>query len=654
LADGRRSGMKPKFHFLLLLGLTGFIFLAFQIRAVSPPAAKAGLPGDDGCLKCHEGIETIGEGPVMSNLPCGQCHLGNPAGTSKEEAHKGMYANPADLRVAGRTCGLCHPVEIETLKKSLHATSAGKISGARYANAAQKSRNAIYANYDIEDKDGNVPEKKGAVPSLKQLSLYDPSKPISETNHLIDDYLREQCLRCHVWSSGHERAGDYRASGCAACHILYSNQGTYEGGDKAIPKDQRDRPRFHRITAKIPHTQCLHCHNRGGRTGMSFIGKMESDGYGSPWAAEAGKKGGEMLHGKYYNHLKADVHHQKGMECIDCHTKQDLHGDGNIYSKRWQAVEIECTDCHGNAKAHSNIKTSWGNPLKNLKKENSQVVLTSKMDKRQRAIPQVKDILAQGPPLARTAMGISGHLEKMECYTCHARWAPQCYGCHAQQNLGKKSRDWINTKSPEDPSKAGLRANRGDTAFSWEETRSYLRWESPILGINSEGRVSPFITGCQAIFTQIGPDGRAILHNKIFTTHDGFSGIAHAPIQPHTTSREARTCEDCHAHRKTLGLGQGIYDARANGLDIPFELERIVDEEGKQIQAVSHYGARPFNREEQDKIMRVNVCLSCHDAQKDFQVWKKVTDVTGFAKTNARHKEILKKIFEKGSKGRPF
>jgi len=633
-----------------------FILLAASLLSLTHPPegstspSKPAKPEDAGCWQCHKGIEQISDGPMMSLLTCIQCHRGDPSGTTKESAHKGMYANPSDLRVIDKTCGLCHSEEAENLKKSLHATSAAKISGARYANAAQKTRNALYANYDVEDKDGSVPEKKGAVQSLKQLPLYDPSSPLSDTNHLVDDYLREQCLRCHIWSSGHEREGDYRASGCAACHIIYSNKGTYEGEDQAISKDPKDRPRFHRITTKIPSSQCIHCHNRGGRTGVSYLGKMEADDYGSPWAPVAGKKGGERLHGKYYNRLTADIHYQKGMECIDCHTKQDLHGDGNIYSKRWQAVEIKCADCHGTAQAYGNLKSSWGNNLKNLQKKNQSVILTSKMDSRERKVPQVKDVLAQGSQLAKVAMGISGHLNKMECYTCHARWAPQCYGCHAQQNLTKKSKDWINPKIPADPSRAGKRANRGDTAFAWQETRSYLRWESPVLGINPAGKVSPFIPGCQAIFTQIGLDGKAVMHNKVFTTYDGFSGIAHAPIQPHTISKEARTCEDCHANKKAIGLGSGFYNSQASGVDIPFELERIVDEEGRQIQAISHYGARPFNKDEQDRIQRVNVCISCHEVQQDAQIWKKVTDVTGLAKTNEKHKEILRKIFKKGAK----
>lgn len=97
-------------------------------------------------------------------------------------------------------------------------------------------------------------------------------------------------------------------------------------------------------------------------------------------------------------------------------------------------------------------------------------------------------------------------------------------------------------------------------------------------------------------------------------------------------------------------MGSGFYNSQASGVDIPFELERIVDEEGRQIQAISHYGARPFNKDEQDRIQRVNVCISCHEVQQDAQTWKKVTDVTGLAKTNEKHKEILRKIFKKGVK----
>ncbi len=624
---------------MALAGLLGGLSLV-----TAPIAAHAAEESGSACVKCHAGIERISDTPGMAELGCTECHHGNAAGATKEEAHRGMYANPADLRVADETCGGCHAEDVANAKKSLHATMAGMISGTRYAWGAQKTRGALYATYAVKDESKNVPAGRGAVASLAQIPSYDPTKPASETNSTADDYLREQCLRCHTWSQGARQVGDYRASGCAACHVVYSDAGTYEGGDSAIDKKQQGRPRLHRLTAKIPPNQCIHCHNRGGRTGVSYIGTMESDGYGSPWGGEAGKKGGATLHGKNYNHLTADVHYEKGMSCIDCHTKQDLHGDGHLYQKREQAVEIRCEDCHGTARAATTLNTSRGNRIAGLERTGAAVTLVTKIDGKRLPVPQTTDVIIHGSREARTSMGIAAHMNKMECYTCHARWASQCYGCHAQQDTATRSSDWINLLASVDPSKGGTTEAKAKTTFKWAETRSYLRWESPVLGINSRGKVSPFIPGCQVVFTQIGPDGKPTVQNKTFTTFDGLSGISTVPIQPHTISKQARTCEDCHSNRKTLGLGTGIYDPKANGVDLPFELERIVDENGKQLQASGHDGARPFNKEELERIQRVNACLGCHDAQADPATWRKITEATGSAKTDAAHRALMKKL----------
>lgn len=616
-----------------------FLLVTVAICLVALPTYVHAL---EKCLTCHEGIEKISEVEGMKDLTCTDCHKGDGSSTDADAAHRGMYANPSDMRVVDETCGQCHPDEVDRVRKSLHATSAGKISGARYAQGAQ-SRASIYANYAVED---DTPERLFAVRSLAQIPMYDPSKPEGPTNHLIDDYLRNQCLRCHVWSDGHQRDGDYRASGCAACHVLYSDQGTYEGGDKAIAKDQKDRPILHRITSKIPETQCIHCHNRGGRTGVSFIGTMESDGYGTPWTATGGKQG--KLHGKFYNHLTKNVHYEKGMTCIDCHTMQDLHGDGNIYQKKWQAVEIECEDCHGTMEAPSNLKTSWGNPLSNVIKKEGKIVLVSKMNGEEHVVPQITD--ARYSPEGKTAMVlVSTHMEKLECYACHARWAPQCYGCHAKQDISKTSGDWLNGKPSEDPSKTSFKGNRQNTAYAWSESRSYLRWETPVLGINSEGKVSPYEVGCQAVFTQV--DGnKPIFDNKIYKTVDGTSGFSQNPVHPHTTTREARTCADCHMSSKALGLGTGTYISRDNGLDIDFELERIVDEKGRQIQGTAHEGARPFNRKEMARIDSSGACIACHGSEPDFWARVKGKAKTKGAPDDDAHNKAIGRILKKAAK----
>jgi Cytochrome c554 and c-prime len=590
------------------------------------------------CITCHDGIEKISENEEMADLSCTDCHKGDGNAKDQDTAHTGMYVNPSDLRVVDEICGDCHDEVINNVTKSLHATMAGMISGTRYAWGLQ-DRSAKYGTYAVSDDD---PRGDFAVSELKQLPLYDPTKPEGSDNSPADDYLRNQCLRCHLWSDGHQRDGDWRASGCAACHMVYSDKGLYEGKDKAIPKDQKGRPRFHRMTNKIPEYQCIHCHNRGGRTGVSFIGTMESDGYGTPWN-DKGKKQGK-LHGKNYNHLSADVHYDKGMSCIDCHTMQDHHGNGSIYAKREQGVEIECEDCHGSLSEKSKLTTSLGNPLTNLRNENDQIILTSKLTGKDHIVPQLKDINTNSKAY-NAKVSIPSHMEKMECYACHSRWAPQCYGCHVKQDIGKTSGDWINNQVTADPSVAGRKENRENSAFSWSESRSYLRWETPVLGINTEGKVSPFITGCQVIFSQFEGD-KKLVNNMIHSTVDNTSGFAHNPIQPHTVSKESRDCVDCHMSRKAVGLGTGIYNSRANGLDIDFEMEQIVDENGKQLQSSAHEGSRPFNKEELDKIMRVGTCVACHDA--DDKLWKKVNDKIGInsAPTDDIHKTAIRKLID--------
>src|SRR5437763_3775739 len=42
-----------------------------------------------------------------------------------------------------------------------------------------------------------------------------------------------------------------------------------------------------------------------------------------------------------------DIHLEKGMHCIDCHFRQDSHGNGILYNEPRAAIEINCVDCHG-------------------------------------------------------------------------------------------------------------------------------------------------------------------------------------------------------------------------------------------------------------------------------------------------------------------
>ena len=47
-----------------------------------------------------------------------------------------------------------------------------------------------------------------------------------------------------------------------------------------------------------------------------------------------------------FSKMPADVHHEIGLECIDCHSSYELMGDGRLYYHKEEAVKIQCSDCH--------------------------------------------------------------------------------------------------------------------------------------------------------------------------------------------------------------------------------------------------------------------------------------------------------------------
>src|SRR5204862_7841310 len=53
-----------------------------------------------------------------------------------------------------------------------------------------------------------------------------------------------------------------------------------------------------------------------------------------------------------------DIHLEKGMHCVDCHYRQDSHGNGNLYNEPRAAIEINCIDCHGTSRQRATLMTS--------------------------------------------------------------------------------------------------------------------------------------------------------------------------------------------------------------------------------------------------------------------------------------------------------
>ena len=72
-----------------------------------------------------------------------------------------------------------------------------------------------------------------------------------------------------------DQPGDYRTSGCGACHVVYANDreprhsmiyaqygrdGTSQSVDPTIPKGESGHPLKHAFTRAIPTAQCMNCH----------------------------------------------------------------------------------------------------------------------------------------------------------------------------------------------------------------------------------------------------------------------------------------------------------------------------------------------------------------------------------------------------------
>src|SRR5205823_6096234 len=69
-------------------------------------------------------------------------------------------------------------------------------------------------------------------------------------------------------------------------------------------------------------------------------------------------------------HLK-DVHLARGMHCVDCHFKTDVHGNGLLYGEPRAATTIECIDCHGTINARPTLVTSGAGGQIDLRESNT-------------------------------------------------------------------------------------------------------------------------------------------------------------------------------------------------------------------------------------------------------------------------------------------
>jgi hypothetical protein len=600
-----------------------------------------GKLGPERCLTCHFGTEDLSPSHPNSVFGCVICHGGNGPDLTVTGAHRGLRGagNPARLDLAAASCGSrtaiagkCHSERkdrlldrVDNVPRSLMATNAGIVGILRFQWGVSKDSNPRFAIRNVSDGKTRFEEIPGERTADGRINL-------------ASSHFRKFCAVCHLWTP-RPRARMGRLQGCPACHARYASDGKYHGADPTIDREEVGHPATHTITNRIPDERCRACHNRSARIGLNYHGEMESAQYGTPFV-RGGLNDYTISDGRFVLRLTPDIHHEKGMGCIDCHTGQDTMGDGRLFGRMQDQVEIRCEDCHG----------SHTSPPKTMKVRNDDQLVQTLI---RSAAPFVKlsegdeiAVTSRGRPLPhvrRTATGfrlrskltgkdhpvsvitgktnahrIKGH-DRLECDTCHSAWSPQCYGCHQYLDFGHKGRDHLTGKS---------------TPGRWAEGRSYFRFSKNIYGINPRGKVGILVPGCQVWNTIVDSSGKVIppYDSLIMPLQNGLTSIAMGATHPHTTRTEVPRCIDCHLDPKALGLGEGrltwnaakrdfefrpIYNSHASGLKIDYPLEAVVTTGGKQLQSTSHKLARPFNRDELRKITAIAPCLPCHDRYDD-------------------------------------
>jgi hypothetical protein len=705
---------------VLLLALAPIGLAADLLRQTADEARVK----SEGCqsAKCHVGIEPMHISPAV-RLGCTDCHGGKADTTDKLAGHVAprdpalwrstgnpvrsyaqlnrerpdfvRFVNPGDLRVADQSCGTstCHGAIVDKVRTSLMSHGAFLWGAALYNNGAFPLKRPVfgesYSRDGVAQKLTAVPPPsaaeikfKGMLAELWPLPQFEATLPgntlrvfergddrlsnrgfgtLTRTDPVFQGLQRTRLLDPLLYFLGtNDQPGDFRSSGCTACHVVYANDrdprhsgpyakhghlGMSATADPTIPKNEEGHPIQHRLSRAIPSSQCVVCHIHPGTSYASqYYGYMwwdnETDGdrmypaKSKTWkandAAEALLRNPEAAslrgnwsdpkflrnvtdlnaankqtqfadfngHGWIYravykhdrkgNWLDADgnkvgfddpkkfdkavklsdIHLDKGMHCVDCHFEQDNHGSGHLYGEPRAAVEIDCADCHGTARARASLKTSntaapeGGMDLAKLRTPSGTrrfewvegaLVQRSMVDPNvQWKVSQVLDSITPGASnynekarVAKTVQSAAGGLahgdEKMSCYTCHTSWMTSCFGCHLSMK-SNANRTALHFE--------GDTATKNYTSYNFQ----VLRDDVFMLGLDStvkKNKIVPVRSSSAIVVSSQNANREWLYHQQQTISSEGYSGQAFNPHYPHTVrTRETKTCTDCHISRE--------------------------------------------------------------------------------------------------------
>ncbi len=308
---------------LLSLALAGW----WQARPTEPVVLTPTLTGQpEYCLTCHADLPEISPSHPVETFGCVTCHGGERLALDADVAHSSLRggANPSDLTVVEQSCGggECHsgnPVEgrdhIQRVMTSIQSTYTGAITSVRYTFGAQPDLTPRFGTMDITD-----PKTKTGLTSLAAFN------PAAEPNPLLQTF-GQNCLTCHLNAAPREGAAYARYTGCSACHtpappIFGENGGSRRGAE------------VHTLTTAMPYTQCNTCHNRGNYDlrQMTFVERADQP---------------TKRIDDYYHPLAEFVQCEYTLDCVDCHTRAEAMGDGDLHPDQASFQYVQCKTCHG-------------------------------------------------------------------------------------------------------------------------------------------------------------------------------------------------------------------------------------------------------------------------------------------------------------------
>jgi hypothetical protein len=314
----------------VISGLLASLLLAVFWKQSNQPKPVALTPTLTGqveyCLTCHSELDEISPSHPLSTFGCVVCHGGERLALDAELAHSSMRGgkNPSDLSVVEASCGgsvggaNCHSGSsdnerdhIQRVSTSLQATYAGAIANMRYTFGAQPDLTARQGVQAIQ-----APESKTGIQTLQ---AFDPAHEKSPALQAFG----ANCLDCHLSAVPRSGVEYARFTGCAACHTPNAGEGQNEPGAN-----------IHRLTTRIAYSQCNTCHNRGNYDlrSMKFIPRQD--------------KPVDRLH-DYYQPIARFTSCEYTLDCVDCHTRQEAMGNGNLYSSKKESQYVRCSTCHG-------------------------------------------------------------------------------------------------------------------------------------------------------------------------------------------------------------------------------------------------------------------------------------------------------------------